>query len=141
MIIDKQFIIKKIGDDTIGLRFMKDIKTYGQLCEEIEKTQKAIDEVMNGAFYDQGDEYDLALHKIALLRIKKRTEISELTENGMLKCLNCNSKKTTILKQYLEDEEQYEYKSICDKCGHTTIIKSKDGNCLDCIHDEWYEYH
>ena len=55
-----------------GLRFMNEIKTYGELCEEITKTEEAIEDVINGFFYEDGDEFDLQLHLIHLKRVKLR---------------------------------------------------------------------
>ena len=40
---------------------MNNIKTYGDLLEEIESVKKSIKEVKDGFFYEPGDEFDLEL--------------------------------------------------------------------------------
>lgn len=103
-----------------GLRFMNEIKTYGELCEEITKTEEAIEDVINGFFYEDGDESDLQLHLIRLKRVKIKNEKKFRVEQelGIHECPECGSIKLTVthesdITRFIDD-----YEVECLECGH-----------------------
>ena len=56
------------------MTLMKDINTYGELCEEIERVKKSIEKVKKGTFYEFGDEFDLKGHHIKVIPVEVEDE-------------------------------------------------------------------
>ena len=95
------------------------VHTYGELCEAIENTKEAIREVKNGVFYEQGDEFDLELHLIHLVKTKLYNDKKD--EICMVSCNKCGSKNVTRQKEYIIKTLEYEFRAVCEDCGHTEV--------------------
>lgn len=109
---------------------MREIKTYKDLCEEIERIKKSIDEVKKGLGYEQGDEFDLELYLIQLLKAKAKADKEwELMERiGATECKKCGKDNLTIEQQFSYISMSYEYAVECNDCGHvefTSIPKDE----------------
>lgn len=106
-----------------GLRFMNEIKTYGELCEEITKTEEAIRDVENGFFYEDGDESDLQLHLIRLkkIKLKNEKEFRFQQEVGIYECPECKSHKLYVLSSNNLATLGYDYECKCLECGYKWV--------------------
>ena len=93
------------------------VKTYGELCEAIENTKKAIRRVKDGAFYEQGDEADLELHLIYLVKTKLYNDKED--ELCMVCCNKCGSKNVEREKEYDVRHLEYKFSAICKDCGYS----------------------
>lgn len=118
-----------------GLRFIDEIKTYGELLEEIENTKIAIQQVKDGFFYEQGDEFDLELHLISLkkIKIKNEKDYRIKQEIGIYTCDNCDSGKLNITSEFNIPNRTYEYQVECVECGHTTTKYCREWELRDII--------
>lgn len=118
-----------------GLRFSDEIKTYGELLEEIEKTKIAIQQVKDGFFYEQGDEFDLQLHLISLekTRIKNEKDYRIKQEIGIYTCDKCDSGKLNITGDYDIRNRIHEYHVECVECGHKDTKYCRDWELRDII--------
>lgn len=101
-------------------RFIEDIHTYGELLEEIEKNEEAIKEVINGFFYEEGDELDLVLRLNHLKKIKIKYEKQWRMEQelGIYECPECGSIKLTVMRS--EDIAKFHmyFEAECIDCGN-----------------------
>ena len=99
---------------------MENINNYGELCEEIKRVEKAIEDVRHGFCYEQGDEMDLQLYLIHLKKVKtkneKRYRIRQ--EIGVYECEKCKSGQLNITSTYDISTKSYEYTAKCSNCGH-----------------------
>lgn len=89
---------------------MREIKTYNDLCKEIERIKKSIEEVKKGLGYEQGDELDLELYLIQLKKAKAKAD------------------NLTIEQQYNIPSLSYDFAVKCNECGHiefTSIPKTE----------------
>lgn len=99
---------------------MMDIKTYKDLCNEIERIKGAIERVKKGLGYEQGDEFDLELYLIQLKKAKVKADKEwELMERiGATECKSCGKNNLTIEQQFTFISMSYEYAVKCNDCGH-----------------------
>jgi len=126
---------------------MDNINTYGELCAEIERVEKAIEDVRHQIGYEQGDEIDLQLYLIDLKETKKRNEYRYKLQHkfGVYTCEKCGSIHLKL--DYMEDikSKSYVVGVTCEDCNHkaTRVIpKSKIKECIPTRLNIWgsYEY-
>lgn len=120
-----------------GLRYYNEIKTYGELCEEITKTEEAIEDVKNGLFYEFGDEFDLQLHLNHLKKIKVKNEkkFRMQQELGVYECPECKSSKLEVSETWDVNTWNYIYEAKCLECGHEWVNKINKFHYRE-IHDK-----
>ena len=99
---------------------MKEIKTYKDLCKEIERIKKSIEEVKKGLGYEQGDELDLELYLIQLKKAKAKADKKwKLMERiGATECKRCGKDNLTIEQQYNIPSLSYDFAVKCNECEH-----------------------
>ena len=99
---------------------MKEIKTYKDLCKEIERIKKSIEEVKKGLGYEQGDELDLELYLIQLKKAKVKTdkEWKLMEKIGVTECKRCGKDNLTIEQQYNIPSLSYDFAVKCNECEH-----------------------
>lgn len=115
------------------------VKTYGELCEAIENTKKAIHRVKKDVFYEQGDEMDLELHLIHLIKVKLYNDKED--ELCMVCCNKCESNNVEREKQYIFETGCYEYKAFCQDCGyHETHTVNRLFNLNDWVEKNWIHH-
>ena len=140
--ISRWSILKKYQwvDSMTGIGIgLGEIKTYGELCEAIENTKKAIREVKNGPFYEQGDEFDLELHLIHLVKTKLYNE--KVDELCMVSCNKCGSQNVDREKYYDFERLEYNFSAICRDCGYSethTVDKKFDIN--QWVEENWVHH-
>lgn len=109
---------------------MKEIKTYNDLCKEIERTKKSIEEVKKGLGYEQGDEFDLELYLIHLLKAKAKADKEWIVMEriGATECKRCGKDNLTIEQQYNIRSLSYDFAVECEDCKHIefTSIPKKE---------------
>lgn len=123
---------------SIGLG-LGEIKTYGELCEAIENTKEAIREVKEQAYYEQGDEMDLELHLISLIKSKVYNE--KIDELCMVCCNKCGSRNVDREKDYLIKTLEYKFTATCRDCGHSetnTVHSTFDVNTW--VEENWVHH-
>lgn len=111
---------------------MKEIKTYKDLCKEIEMVKKSIEGVKKGIGlgYEQGDEFDLELYLIQLkkAKVKADKEWKLMERIGATECKRCGKDNLTIEQQYNIPSLSYDFAVECNDCGHvefTSIPKDE----------------
>lgn len=115
------------------------VNTYGELCEAIENTKEAIRRVKDGAFYEQGDEADLELYLIHLVKTKLYTDKED--ELCMVCCNKCGSRNVEREKQYLIKTLEYEYSAVCKDCGYSeTHTTHKSFDLKLWVEENWVHY-
>ena len=99
---------------------MKEIKTYKDLCKEIERIKKSIEEVKKGLGYEQGDEFDLELYLIQLkkAKVKADKEWKLMERIGATECKRCGKDNLIIEQQYNIPSLSYDFAVECNDCGH-----------------------
>lgn len=116
-----------------------EIKTYGELCEAIENTKKAIRRVKNKAFYKEGEEMDLELHLIHLVKNKLYNDKED--ELSMVCCNKCGSDNIERNKQHLIKTKEYEYFTVCKDCGYSETHTVDEGFDIDQWVEENWVHH
>lgn len=114
---------------------MRDIKTYKDLCNEIERIKGAIERVKKGLGYEQGDEFDLELYLIQLKKAKVKADKKwELMERiGATECKKCGKDNLTIEQQFSYISMSYEYAVECNDCGHVEFTSIPKEEFVDLI--------
>ena len=99
---------------------MSEIKTYKDLCKEISRVKKSIEEVKKGLGYEQGDEFDLELYLIQLkkAKVKADKEWKLMERIGATECKRCGKDNLTIEQQYNIPSLSYDFAVECNECGH-----------------------
>lgn len=117
---------------------MREIKTYGDLLEEIERVKKSIKEVKEGFFYEQGDEFDLELYLIHLEKTKRYNEKRWKLQQkfGLYECEKCGSVHLEIEQQRNLEIRGYDYAVTCKDCGHLVFREVSDLDLKDSLSDD-----
>lgn len=115
------------------------VNTYGELCEAIENTKEAIRRVKDGAFYEQGDEADLKLHLIHLVKTKLYNDKED--ELCMVCCNKCGSGNVEREKEYDVRHLEYKFSAICNDCGYfETHTVSSRFDINQWVEENWVHY-
>ena len=120
---------------------MNEIKTYGDLLEAIKNTEKSIENVRNGPYYEQGDEMDLQLYLIDLRRIKNKNERKwrELQRFGLYECDECGSVELIISKTRNIRQIGTDYHVTCTKCNYEKTVFISGYEIKSMVEDEAFE--
>ena len=104
---------------------MNNIKTYGDLLEEIESVKKSIKEVKDGFFYEQGDEFDLELYLISLnkMRVANEKNFRLMQKLEIYSCDNCDSPLLDVVQDYDLHLKSYTWTCTCKECGNVQVSK------------------
>lgn len=114
---------------------MRDIKTYKDLCNEIESVKGAIESVKKGLGYEQGDEFDLELYLIQLkkAKVKADKEWKLMERIGATECKRCGKDNLTIEWQYNIPSLSYDFAVKCEDCGHVEFTSIPEDEFRDLI--------
>jgi len=99
---------------------LRNINTYGELCDEIERVEKVIDKIRHGVNYERGDEMDFQLYLISLKKIKAKNERKwkMMQDFGIYDCDKCGSIMLDKESVYDFRDKAYVVEVKCQDCGY-----------------------
>ena len=105
---------------------MKNINTYGGLCEEIERVEKALEEIRSRSGYEYlEDDVDFILYLDHLKETKEYNErrYKMMQDFGLYECEKCGSIDLDVESQVNLKAKGYDVAVECNTCGHVKFSK------------------